>query len=45
MNEGSKELRKESSKELKELRNQGMWRMIYKGAPLFVVGVPFSDHA
>ena len=25
--------------------HRGMWRMIYKGNPLFIVGVPFSDYA
>ena len=25
--------------------HRAMWRMIYKGTPLFVVGVPFSDYA
>ena len=24
--------------------HRGMWRMIYKGNPLFIVGVPFSDY-
>ena len=25
--------------------HRGMWRMIYKGNPLFIVGVPYSDYA
>ena len=25
--------------------HRGMWRMIYKGNPLFIIGVPFSDYA
>lgn len=25
--------------------HRGMWRMNYKGIPLFVVGVPFSDYS
>lgn len=25
--------------------HRGMWRIIYRGAPLFFVGVPFSDYA
>ena len=24
---------------------RGMWRMIYKGTPLFIVGVPFSSYS
>jgi beta-1,2-N-acetylglucosaminyltransferase len=25
--------------------HRGMWRMNYKGTPLFVVGVPFSEYS
>ena len=25
--------------------HRGMWRMVYRGSPLFVVGVPYSDYA
>ena len=25
--------------------HRGMWRMIYKATPLFIVGVPVSDYA
>lgn len=25
--------------------HRGMWRMYYGGAPLFVVGVPFSEYS